>query len=321
MQIENASVEINGGCNYTCQMCPQSTGREKSFLKKMPLDLFTDICKQLSELGCKEIDLQGSGEPLLNRNICDYVSVAKTNKLKVSTVTNGYNLSQDLCGELIDAGIDNIRVSVIGYDRETYLSWMKKDAFDIVYENCSYFLETSKGTPSMLSSYHLIINKENIHNDIERYKKSWIKPLGISAEIWLMHNWSGSYEKPYARSNQRRRSCGRPFAPYINIRAGGIDIHHGAVVPCCFVLGNDSAAVLGHADTTSLIDILNNDNYNQLREFHKNEEFDKIDYCKNCDQLYDSPESLVWTNISGKQYGQHKTNQSLEYIEYKEIYV
>jgi len=320
MQIKNASVEINGGCNYVCEMCPQSTGREKSFLKKMPLTLFEEICDQLKDLGCGEIDLQGSGEPLLNRNISDYVSTAKKYSIDVNTVSNGYNLTRTLSDELIDAGINNIRVSVIGYDQKTYLQWMKKDAFHTVYENCLYFLEAAKNTTSSISSYHLIINKAQVNRDIDQYQKNWIRPLGISAEIWLMHNWAGAYDKPYNRSNQKKRSCGRPFAPYLNIRAGGLDLHHGAVVPCCYVLGNDSSAVLGHADTSRLKDILNSDAYEHLRTLHLKEEFDKLDYCKNCDQLYESPESLVWTNIHGKKYGQHKTNQSLDYLEYKEIY-
>ena len=37
-KIKRAVIEINGGCNYTCAMCPQSDpGRDKGFLKKMSL--------------------------------------------------------------------------------------------------------------------------------------------------------------------------------------------------------------------------------------------------------------------------------------------
>ena len=312
--ITNASVEVNGGCNYVCEMCPQSTGREKTFLKKMPLDLYEDICSQLQEAGCKQIDLQGSGEPLLNRNISDYVSIAKQHNLEVSMVSNGFNLSQKISDQLIEVGLDSIRISVIGYNKETYTQWMSRDGIDKVYDNVKYYLQKSRNTNCKISSYHLVLDKETKDYDVQQYKNNWIDPLGIEAEIWLMHNWSGTYDTPYSRNTTKRRSCGRPFAPYINIRAGGLDIHHGAVVPCCYVLGNDSSAVLGHTDTNSIIDIFNSEEYQQLRKFHEQERFDEIDYCKNCDQLYESTESLVWTNIPGKQYGQHKNNQELYFV-------
>ena len=43
-EIDRAVIEVNGGCNYTCAMCPQTTpegktgARGKDWLKKMPLE-------------------------------------------------------------------------------------------------------------------------------------------------------------------------------------------------------------------------------------------------------------------------------------------
>ena len=85
------------------------------------------------------------------------------------------------------------------------------------------------------------------------------------------------------------------------------------MVACCFVLGQDSIAVLGHLDTQSIAEVVSGDKYNLLRLKHEREEFDDIPYCKNCDQLYDVPESLVWTNIPGKKYGQAKMTQDLDF--------
>jgi hypothetical protein len=44
--LERAVVEVFGGCNYKCQMCPQTTGRGKDWTRKMPLDMFEDIVDQ-----------------------------------------------------------------------------------------------------------------------------------------------------------------------------------------------------------------------------------------------------------------------------------
>ena len=206
----------------------------------------------------------------------------------------------------------NVRVSATGYDKETYKKWMSKDAFDIVKNNCEAFLSilaSSKNSKTKLSSYHLIIDNKNIKEEINKYRKNWIDDLGIEAEIWMMHNWGGKYQGLTAGKTEKR-SCGRPFAPYVNIRAGGLGDKHGAVVPCCFVLGFDSQAVLGHLSENSLLDILSGEKFEELRKAHRENRFDDIDYCKNCDQLYESPESLVWTNVPGKKYGQHKSNQN-----------
>ena len=53
------------------------------------------------------------------------------------------------------------------------------------------------------------------------------------------------------------------------------------------------------------MEILNGSKMNSLREEHINETFN-TEYCKNCDQLLDIPESLVWTNIKDRKYGESR---------------
>ena len=33
---------------------------------------------------------------------------------------------------------------------------------------------------------------------------------------------------------------------------------------------------------------------------------DEIDYCKDCDQLIDVEDALVWTNVPGRAYGESR---------------
>ena len=98
----------------------------------------------------------------------------------------------------------------------------------------------------------------------------------------------------------------------MTVRAGGKGDHHGAVVPCCFVLGQDSKAVLSHLDELSIAEVVAGARYEELRRKHEAEDFDSIEYCRDCDQLYDAPESLVWSYIPGKRYGQSKYLQDLD---------
>ena len=102
------------------------------------------------------------------------------------------------------------------------------------------------------------------------------------------------------------------FQPVVEVRAGGIGEHRGAVVACCMVLGNDSAAVLGHLDDESLADIWHGAKKRHLQEMHHAGRWNEIDYCRGCDQLYDRPDSLVYSSRSDRQYNQIKFSKPLK---------
>ena len=316
IKIRQIALEINGGCNYKCNMCPQADGREKPFLKKLPIDLYKKIIDDGLQYGLEVVSLQGSGEPTLNRDMDRYVAYAKEKNIRCISVTNGFLLNEEMSLSLIRAGIDTLRVSAIGYDRETYQKWMGRDAFDEVRENVRRFRELNEklGGHTEISLYQLILDAEKREEETAHYIKNWVEPTGVEGEVWMMHNWSGVYaDIPYGRSGLEKRSCGRPNAPYLYVRAGGLDGHLGAVVACCFTLGQDSEAVLGHLDTQTIAEVVNGPEYENLRQLHHDNDFDQLSYCKDCDQLYDAPESLVWTNIAGKEYGQSKVLKDLDF--------
>ena len=49
-------------------------------------------------------------------------------------------------------------------------------------------------------------------------------------------------------------------------------------------------------DKQGFDEIHNGKKYNNLRRAHENKNFDEIEYCKDCDFLYEDPEVMVWTN-------------------------
>ena len=48
---------------------------------------------------------------------------------------NGARLNGIFMNDVIDAGIDFIRISVIGYNREVYNKWMDVDNFELIKKN------------------------------------------------------------------------------------------------------------------------------------------------------------------------------------------
>ncbi len=319
IRIKQLDLELNGGCNFKCEMCPQAEGREKDFLKKLPSTVLDKILDDAQQYGVESVSLQGSGEPTLNADMPDAVRAIKDRGLKCVSFTNGYRLDEKLSRRLIESGLDVLRVSAIGCDRESYHRWMSMDAFGQVRDNVRRFRELNEemGGGTEIHLYHLITDMDRRAEELAAYQSNWIDYTGAFAEVWLMHNWSGEFDSPYDRRNLTRapekRSCGRPFSELLQVRAGGLDGHNGAVVACCMVLGKDSEAVLGHLDDQSIADVVGGEAYEELRAAHREGRFDDISYCKDCDQLYDLPESLVWSNIPGRAYGESKIVGGLDH--------
>lgn len=302
LNLKRVVMEVFGGCNYTCQMCPQSNpGRGKSFTRKMPLKEFVRILDEIvPKYGKPQINLEGSGEPTMAKDLPDYIKEVKKRGLKCFMYCNGARLNGKFMNDVVDAGIDFIRISVIGYNKDLYKKWMDVDNFELILKNLKeliHYRDKSKSS-CQVSTYHLITNNHEIDHEIEEYQKNVINTVGSIGYIWKMHNWSGNYANQNLRKKTDRRTCGRPFAPEITIRAGGKLGRTGAIVPCCQTLGppNEEKSILGHMDQDTFETIYNGDAYKKLRKAHQEKDFDSIEYCKNCDFLYDDPEVLVWSN-------------------------
>ncbi len=306
LKLKRVVMEVFGGCNYTCQMCPQSNpGRGKNFTRKMKISEFERILDMIvPKYGNPQINLEGSGEPTMAKDLPVYVSAVKKRGLKCFMYCNGARLNGEFMRKVIDAGIDFVRVSVIGYNRDLYKKWMNIDNFNLILSNLKEIKQyiKSSGSTCQLSTYHLITDNNSEEFEIEEYKKNVIDKVGLDRSyIWKMHNWSGNYENKNERIGLKKTSCGRPFAPEITIRAGGEEGRTAAMVPCCQTLGppNEEKSILGHLDKQTFEDVYFGEKYENLRDAHTRKAFDEIDYCKNCDFLYQSKDILAWTNDKG----------------------
>lgn len=317
MKIDRAVIEVQGGCNYSCSMCPQDRrtgGREKDFITRMSLLEFEDNVRDCAKHGVRVVNLEGSGEPTLNRQLPEYIKIVKKYGAKAFMFTNGLRLAGNYMRECVDAGLDFCRFSFIGSTPKEYEQWMyntKGGNFDAIYENIQNmqrYVEISK-SDCVVATYHLITEKEESAQELQlgRYREL-VASLGVKTEIWKLHNWSGVYNPTYNRKGGTK-TCGRPFSPDVVIRAGGLDGRRGAVAPCCQVLGRDSEAVLGHMSENTIEEIVNGLEYEALREGHRTGNYPS--YCRDCDFLIDDPEVLVYTNHERDLYKMHGTEFNL----------
>ena len=317
MKIDRAVIEVQGGCNYSCSMCPQDKrtgGREKDFITRMSLLEFEDNVRDCAKHGLRVVNLEGSGEPTLNRQLFEYIKIVKKYNAQAFAFSNGLRMSGDYMKKCVDAGLDFFRFSFIGSTPDEYDQWMyntKGGNFNIITENIARMQEyvEQSGSDCVVATYHLITEEDSNLQELQlnRYKEL-VAALGVKTEIWKLHNWSGIYKPTYDREG-KVKTCGRPFSPDVVIRAGGLDGKRGAVAPCCQVLGRDSEAVLGHTSELSIQEIVEGPEYEALREGHRMGNYPS--YCQDCDFLIDDPEVLVYTNHERDLYKMHGTEFDL----------
>jgi MoaA/NifB/PqqE/SkfB family radical SAM enzyme len=123
-------LEPTSTCNFRCLMCPtgnRSLTRPGSF---MGSDTFNRIAVEASYYGAA-LRFIGWGEPLLHPNISDFINIASEYGLLTHLNTNGSKVDSNYLGhELVRSGLNSIKFSFQGVDRQSYLNMRRADFFD-----------------------------------------------------------------------------------------------------------------------------------------------------------------------------------------------
>ncbi len=107
-QLTHIYVEASFLCNLECRMCPRLLEGHKEGL--MPLSRFDRLVPLMRHLDA--VILTGYGEPLLHPELHHFVSLVRSCGASPRLSTNGTILSREKAGHLLDAGLDNLQVSI-----------------------------------------------------------------------------------------------------------------------------------------------------------------------------------------------------------------
>ena len=129
-------LEVTNRCNLLCTTCPRSYA-ELEPPADMAWDLFVRIVDQLPELA--RAVLHGVGEPMLVKNLPKMVRYLKDRGVYVLFNTNGTLLTQRAGRELIDAGLDELRVSLDAATPQTFAVVRGRDLFARILRNVRAF--------------------------------------------------------------------------------------------------------------------------------------------------------------------------------------
>jgi MoaA/NifB/PqqE/SkfB family radical SAM enzyme len=157
-----AYFEVANRCNSKCATCPLTFSPQEG-ARQLSLDEFKLLVSQLPDL--RRAVLQGIGEPLLNRDLAHMIAHLKQRGVYVVFNTNAALLTRRRQVELIESGLDELRVSLDSSTPETYLKVRGIPAFDRVVANLGEMVRTrrSLGACAPRISIWMTGLRENLH--------------------------------------------------------------------------------------------------------------------------------------------------------------
>jgi len=129
-------LETTNRCNLLCDTCPR-TFEELEKPADMSWELFTSIVDQVPNVA--RVVLHGVGEPMLVRELPRMIRYLKDRGIYVLFNTNGTLLTARKHRELIESGLDELRVSLDAAEAKMFLKVRGKDYFDRIVRHVGDF--------------------------------------------------------------------------------------------------------------------------------------------------------------------------------------
>lgn len=263
-------IETTNACNAKCVICPHASMKRP--VERMSDALFGRIIEECAAARCREVHLHNFGEPLLDKGLEDRVRQAKQLGIrKVKIFSNGSLLTEDRAQKLIDAGLDEIKVSFDGASREEFEQIRRPLRFDKVVDNLHALVQIRNARRSPLKVAVACCST----TDRQATMKS-LEQVVDDFSFGKIHNWGGEGETPKGRSV--RKPCSRVWRTFTILASGDVSL-------CC--LDYDGQEILGRIDeNTSIRDVFHGARYREVRRLHSRGLQDRLPLCSNCTKAF-----------------------------------
>ena len=261
-------------CNHKCTFC--SNEDKRTLKNQVNISDFNKVMSNITKyLDIKELGLSAKGEVLINKDLAEIIRACKE-VYKIPYVyisSNGSLLTKENTNELLNAGLDSIKLSINGISKDEYKTTHQKDDFEKVIENFRYILKLKKEKfPNLKVLISSIINKPK--EEIDEAFKS------LFQEDYTLINNSFKYNitytpkfKSFCVDNSKLKPC--PLALeeiYVDS-----DSRLGL---CCkdYFKEFDFGSLL----TNDFLELYNSKPMKELRQMHLEKNFPKDHFCRKC---------------------------------------
>ncbi len=146
----------------------------------MQFDIFKSIVDQCRDYDDLCLTIGGFGEPLLHSQLVEFSSYAKQSGIfGVNIETDGMNLTPELCGQLIAAGVDIITIHIDAWEEATWSNAKNQHGgFGQVISHAKSAVEMAKGSDTIIVC-SMVKTRETLA-DMEPFYNEWRKLKGVS---------------------------------------------------------------------------------------------------------------------------------------------
>jgi len=264
-------IETTNACNARCVICPHH--RIKRPIRTMDDGLFTKIIDECAAFGCKEVHLHNFGEPLLDKRLEERICYAKSKALrKVRIFSNGSLINRKRARGLIEAGLDEIKISLDGATREEFERIRVPLKFDRLIQNIKDLVAIRN---EMRSPLRICVTCCSTSNKQDTMRP--LKHLVDDFSFAKIHNWAGesdSIQSETGPAGKIRKPCSRVWRTFTILANGDVAL-------CC--LDYDGQFLLGRIDDANSIDeVFNGAAYRKVRLLHTQARQAEISLCRDC---------------------------------------
>lgn len=270
MRFKKIYIEITNSCNLNCSFC----SKDKRKMQSLSVDEFEEIIKKIRDY-TNTIYLHVKGEPLLHKNLIEFLNIAERYKININLTTNGV-LIKEKSDDLIKC--NNLKKINFSLHSENN----KKNYLEDIFE-CS-----EKLSQKMTIIYRLWTLSSNQLNEkstkvVEQMQKYYNLSTDIVEKLYREKNKKikeniyvdKDYEFTWPSLNGSEKSSGFCHALKNHIAI----LSNGDVVPCC--LDSEGIIKLGNIFKNELSEIINSERYQNLQKsFQDRKPCEKL--CQKC---------------------------------------
>lgn len=293
-------IEPTNVCNFKCKFCPHffPNYKEKARgLFHLSNEDFKIVANQLSTVPrLKQLNIFLMGEPFLNKNLTNFIKLAKDKKLSewYMVSSNGTLLTSEKYKALCQSGLDFLRISIFGSNEEIHGNiTQSKIKLSKVKENIANFQKfKSLNGFSKPRTLVKMIDTGSVDEN-EKFLKDF---TGLGDEILLepLTNWNDPVEGNLSKKSKsdlmstkhyhrKKKVCPYPFYSLI--------IHSDLKVSvCCVDWGKKN--LIGDLRKETLIEIWNGEKLKNIQLKNIQGKKRDIEGCRNCSYLHTAIDNI-----------------------------